>query len=642
MATYNKPGVYVEETLSPSTPIVSDSSQTAAVFIGATDRGPTTVVGSNVVGVPTLVTSWSDFINKFSYGSSSDIFSATASTTSADMRYAIYNFFQNNGNQAYVTRAVNTDATSGAVVLYAAATTPQSVTTTVTASTVASGISITMTTGIPGLTASSVVSLSGLTGTAAVANKTWSLASFTNTASFVVNATGTALTNAFTTQQASILAVGYVATTSSNVRGLVVTAKDAGLWSQNLFVSAVPSSNVNYFDLLVYYKNSVTSPSAITDSNRVDRFPNLSLDPTDAQYAPNKVSSNWISVTASNTTATQGTVLMPTFLSNADASLTSAPVNVGNNTAATAPNTTWAAASVTASNGSTAPTIGTITQQLDALVAPIIINYPNTTATTVIDGLSSYSATRGDSFVIVDGAQTKVVATAIATAAAYNTTNGTYNGVYYPWITISDPASKSGGTKDSPPGSAVMAIFTQTDAQRGVFKAPAGNAAQVKSAVNLYYTLTNTDFDTISASATQLNVIRYVPGAGFCVMGARTLSTSLADNYVPVRRTLGYLKRNLINITFPFVFEPNNSFLWAQAASTVESFLYSFWQKGGLFGATPAQAYYVKCDATTNTSAAIAAGELRIEVGVALNRPAEFVVIKIGQFQGGTNITTSV
>jgi phage tail sheath protein FI len=174
-----------------------------------------------------------------------------------------------------------------------------------------------------------------------------------------------------------------------------------------------------------------------------------------------------------------------------------------------------------------------------------------------------------------------------------------------------------------------------------VFKAPAGSNALVRRAVSVS-ALTSSEFDLIGGGTSNLNVIRFVPGSGICVMGARTLSSLYADKYVPVRRTLNYLSNTLKNSTAFAVFEPNNATLWNNVSGAVRSLLVEFWRDGGLYGATESEAFYVKCDATINTPQVIAAGELRIEVGVALLRPAEFVIIKLGQIDGGATVTTSI
>ncbi|NDE91556.1 MAG: hypothetical protein EB059_10570, partial [Alphaproteobacteria bacterium] len=239
MPSYNKPGVYSEETLM-NTPaaVTSDSGQTSVVFIGVTDRGPTTKVGNNIIGVPTLVSGWNDFVNKFSYGSSNDIFSAVSATTSADMRYALHTFFQNNGSRAYVTRVVNTDAAAGSFALLAQGATATSVTTTVTASTVTGGIQINLSTGVNGLTAGSFVTLSGLNASAAAANKTWVIGTATSSSQFTVTATG--VSSIASTATANATAAFIFATAASP--GIVVSAKDVGSWSNNLFVTATSSN----------------------------------------------------------------------------------------------------------------------------------------------------------------------------------------------------------------------------------------------------------------------------------------------------------------------------------------------------------------------------------------------------------------
>ena len=124
-------------------------------------------------------------------------------------------------------------------------------------------------------------------------------------------------------------------------------------------------------------------------------------------------------------------------------------------------------------------------------------------------------------------------------------------------------------------------------------------------------------------------------------MGARTLKPGYIDRYVPVRRTLIYLEKSLTDLTAFALFEPNDQRLWRRLNATVSSFLTNFWSQGGLSGNTPADAFFVKVDSTNNTQTTIDNGEVHIEVGVALQRPAEFVVIKIGQFDGGTTVTVS-
>jgi phage tail sheath protein FI len=124
-------------------------------------------------------------------------------------------------------------------------------------------------------------------------------------------------------------------------------------------------------------------------------------------------------------------------------------------------------------------------------------------------------------------------------------------------------------------------------------------------------------------------------------MGARTLQAGYASMYVPVRRTLIYLEKALVDLTQFAIFEPNDTVLYRSITATVNAFLTNFWSQGGLSGATPGQAFFVLCDSTNNTLATVEAGQVNIQVGVALQRPAEFVVINIGQFDGGTTVTVA-
>jgi phage tail sheath protein FI len=233
--------------------------------------------------------------------------------------------------------------------------------------------------------------------------------------------------------------------------------------------------------------------------------------------------------------------------------------------------------------------------------------------------------------------------TALTTALdGLNIANQNYGAVYFPNLTIADPASTVvGKTINVAPGGSVVAEYSATDTSVGAFKSPAGITNNIGGAVPVT-TLLSTDFDIISSALKNVNIIRTVPGYGTCIMGARTIGSAYSDKYISVRRTLNYLEYNLKNNTQFAVFEPNDANLWSEVAAVASGILNDYWSKGGLAGATADQAFYVKCDSTINTPTTIGAGELHLEVGVALQRPAEFVVIKIGQINGGTTVTTTL
>jgi phage tail sheath protein FI len=119
------------------------------------------------------------------------------------------------------------------------------------------------------------------------------------------------------------------------------------------------------------------------------------------------------------------------------------------------------------------------------------------------------------------------------------------------------------------------------------------------------------------------------------VWGARTLSSDPAWRYLNVRRLFNYVEESIIEGTQWVVFEPNDMNLWQRVKRTLNAFLVRTWRDGALFGATPGEAFYVKCDAENNPPEVVDAGQLVVEVGIAPVKPAEFVVFRIAQFSGG-------
>jgi phage tail sheath protein FI len=144
--------------------------------------------------------------------------------------------------------------------------------------------------------------------------------------------------------------------------------------------------------------------------------------------------------------------------------------------------------------------------------------------------------------------------------------------------------------------------------------------------------LTSANLDALNSNQYPVNAIRSIPGAGVVVYGARTLQQDgTANKYVAMRRSLNYLRKRLTDLTQFAVFENNNEVLWKQIRTVLGVFLNEYRNQGGLRGANPADAYFVKCDAENNIAQDIANGEVNIEVGVALEYPAEFVVITLSQ-----------
>ncbi len=204
--------------------------------------------------------------------------------------------------------------------------------------------------------------------------------------------------------------------------------------------------------------------------------------------------------------------------------------------------------------------------------------------------------------------------------------------LYWPWIKATDPAS--GKNIYMPPSGFMAGIWGRNDDTRGVHKAPANEV--VRGAISLEMQITKNEHDLLNPVG--INCIRTFPGRGVRVWGARTLSSDPAWRYLNVRRLFNYLEESILNGTNWVVFEPNDDALWAKIRRTLSAFLAMEWRKGALFGLTPDEAFYVKCDRETNPSEGIDAGQVVCQIGVAPVKPAEFVIFQLSQFSGGTSL----
>jgi uncharacterized protein len=207
-----------------------------------------------------------------------------------------------------------------------------------------------------------------------------------------------------------------------------------------------------------------------------------------------------------------------------------------------------------------------------------------------------------------------------------------YAALYWPWIRTLDPSS--GANVFVPPSGHLAGIWGRNDDTRGVHKAPANEV--VRGAVSLQTRITKNEHDLLNPVG--INCIRAFPAQGIRVWGARTLSSDPAWRYLNIRRLFNYLEESILGGTNWVVFEPNDQALWAKLRRTIASFLVNEWRKGALFGLTPDDAFYVKCDDETNPTEGIDAGQVVCEIGVAPVKPAEFVIFRLAQYSGGTSL----
>lgn len=210
--------------------------------------------------------------------------------------------------------------------------------------------------------------------------------------------------------------------------------------------------------------------------------------------------------------------------------------------------------------------------------------------------------------------------------------------IYYPWIKVMDrvnPQSKQ--QVYCPPSGHIMGVYARVGVERGVHKAPANES--LMGAVALEFDVTKPEQEILNPNG--INCIRSFPGTGIRVWGARTLATvgNPSWKYVNVRRLFNYLEKSMERGMQWVVFEPNDHDLWGRVRRNLSAFLFTEWKEGKLFGTVPEEAFYVKCDAETNPQETIDLGRLYVEIGVNPVKPAEFVIIRIGQWSGGAEKT---
>jgi phage tail sheath protein FI len=204
-----------------------------------------------------------------------------------------------------------------------------------------------------------------------------------------------------------------------------------------------------------------------------------------------------------------------------------------------------------------------------------------------------------------------------------------YAALYWPWIKVMDPVR--GAPVTVPPSGHVAGVWARNDDTRGVHKAPANEV--LRGVIDLETNITRGEHDQLNPIA--VNCIRSFPGQGIRIWGARTLSSDPEWRYLNVRRLFNFVEKSILTGTNWVVFEPNDRFLWGAVRRTITMFLRRVWRSGALFGRTPEEAFYVKCDEENNPPENRDAGILTVDVGIAPVKPAEFVVFRISQYSQG-------
>jgi len=521
--TLTYPGVYIQELPSGVHTIVGVSTSNAA-FVGTAPRGPD--------NKPITVYGMTDYERIFG-----------GIDGSSSMSFAVRDFFQNGGAQAFIVRVVGSGATAAKVTL-----------------------SLTSAHAAPGAPASPAAA-----------------------ATLVLNASWKGALN------------GTLQVTVAN---------------------PVTNSNGSFFDLTIVY-----TPSDATKAKIQEQFTSISTDP--------KSSRNLIQTLArSNLVVIDPTSRPPTSLPTAGVGTITdgSPGNTVGDADINDPNKTTGMYSLLQLHNEIfnllcIPPLGSSTTGWTGLAA-----------TTVSAAMQLCADQRAmlfvDPFDPGKGPWEKV-SDASTGATTYADANGTNAALYFPALSLPDPTDNN-TVKPFAPCGAVAGIYAKTDAQRGVWKAPAGVDTALSGVPALGYVMSDPENGTLNQLG--VNCLRAFPIVGRVVWGARTMrgADALADQwkYVPVRRTALFIESSLYRGLQWAVFEPNDEPLWAQIRLNVGAFMQNLFRQGAFQGSSPKDAYFVKCDDETTTQNDIDLGIVNIVVGFAPLKPAEFVVIKIQQMAG--------
>lgn len=413
--------------------------------------------------------------------------------------------------------------------------------------------------------------------------------------------------------------------------GLAFSASDPGSWGNDYAVQIEPDpADYTRFNLTLLYVDPVTHTQSA-----VETFPSLSLNPNDAQarYAVNVINE-------------QSDFLI--------AAMKSPALNVTNvpNVPTTPPPPGTAMIALSGGNDGTvlnpalAPGAGTFEAMLNASgsatgvhlldAVPIfnLLAVPAEADPSTIAELQAYCLRR-KALLLVDSEPSDTFAKLQSGPDDLMTgVNAVNSALYFPWVNAFDFAQNM--TRAFPPSGFVAGIYAATDASRGIWKAPAGVAASLTGQAGLTTDLNDQQIGTLNAQA--INCIKNFPAYGDVIWGARTLRGSdqvgSEWKYVPIRRLALYIEASLLAGTQWVVFEPNDEQLWAQIRLNVGAFMQALFVQGAFQGVTPAQAYFVKCDAENNPQSSIDNGIVNVLVGFAPLYPAEFVSIQIQQTAG--------
>jgi phage tail sheath protein FI len=685
MPTYLAPGVYIEEIDSGPPPIQGVGTNIPA-FVGAARRGP-------IEGPPTLVTSYADFVRTFG-----GAFEIQGFGYSQDLPPAVKGYFDNGGQVAYIARATPNPATLAAAAT-ANITLPGGITTRLT-SDVPAGASVIYLRDLRGITEGTELALSTLAATTVkVASVDPASGAVTLTAALanaaVLSARSTIVATTLADPATQIEATGLpnpiAAGPESNTAGpqsLQLTAANPGTWGSSIQI--VPSIQ----------SAARSTAVAVLSGTQLQLISGAGFYVGAWIEIDNGTQKKYVTVTAvaGPVLTVSGAALMAadvtpgkTYVSSCEFGLTISyqdPVemstvqeNYNGLTLANVPGRYYSeqlanSALVTVVAGPGGAPAGNpflFPSAPDGLTAvslwengqdpapadPDVLGYdngpgkrsgllsisdlngvtllaaPGTTSQTVQQALIDQCELLRDRFAVLDPvSEGDQPATLNDIENQRNLYDSEYAALYYPRLVIPDPISGPPNTRTIAPSGHILGVYARVDETRGVYKAPAN---ELVLGVSGFETAVSTGLQDI-LNPLNINALRDFTSIqrGLRIYGARCVTSDSEWNYVNVRRLFIFIEQSLNIGTQWVVFEPNDQKLWAQVTQSVSIFLTGVWQSGALMGSTVAEAFYVKADQTTMTEDDILNGRFVMEIGIAPVRPAEFVIFRISQWDGGT------
>lgn len=569
MAEYLSPGVYVEEFDSGSKSMEGVGTSTAG-FIGLAERGSS-------VGVPQLVTSFSDFKRKFG-----GYLSANEFGEYRFLAYSVEHFFINGGSRCFISRVVPNDAKSSS----------------------AENTALKVVAKNEGTWGNDVVI--EIVPSSKAKTQVLEISSDNSKQCKVKKSNGFNVGDIVAFNIDGSVAYNRIVKSKDNViefeEDLDATIIDTNIVPKKIISTCECSLTIRYDDQIETYENVSFN---IKSSNFIEKCVEKS---------------NLVDITVNTSAVSKLDTPFNIITENADVdSFRITLANGSNGSLAEVTPDTFIGVDNGAGNRTG------IQSFIDNDVVSIIA-VPGVTDSNVQLNLVAHCENLASRFAVLDMPQDCIKVDDVI--AHRNIVDSTYSAMYHPWLEVYDPLDKKNVI--IPPSGSVMGIYSRTDNTKGVHKAPANEV--VRACTGLSIPFNKGEQDILNPKG--VNLIRSFPGQGIRVWGARTTSSDPSWKYINVRRLFIFIEESIKANTNWVVFEPNTPELWDRVQRTINGFLTSLWRRGALAGTSESEAFFCNVDNTTMTKDDIDNGRLICVIGVAPVKPAEFVIFRISQKTG--------